>query len=100
MKYPRSTSRPPLLAALLTIALLEGCASQPGPVAVAIDYGHALYVGEAHAIYRLISAKDQRVKSEVDFAHQQQTHAGALRRDVRPGPIVAADGLHDTLPQR
>ena len=76
MKYPRSTSRPSLLAALLTIALLAGCASQPGPVAVAIDYGHALYAGEPHAIYRLISAKDQRAKSEVDFAHQQQTHEG------------------------
>ena len=76
MKYPRSTSRSSPLAALLTIALLAGCARQPGPVTVAIDYGRALYAGEPHAIYRLISAKDQRIKSEIDFAQQQETHEG------------------------
>lgn len=68
--------RRPMLVALATVLALTGCTRQPGPAAVAIDYGRALYAGQPHAIYRLISAEDRRAKTEADFARQQDTHEG------------------------
>ena len=59
--------------------LLAACARQPEPAAVAIEYGRALYAGEPHAIYRLISAEDQRIRSEADFVQQQERHVGFTR---------------------
>ena len=65
-----------LLTALVVVAVLPGCTRQPEPAAVAVEYSRALYAGEPQAIYRLISADDQRIRTEADFVQQHEQHAG------------------------
>ena len=61
---------------VMAALLLSTCAKTANPTAVAIEYSRALYAGEPHAIYRLISDEDQRLRSEVDFVQQQEEREG------------------------
>jgi len=72
----RAPHRNALVPAAIGLLVAVGCGRSPAPEAVAIEYARALYAGEPHAIYRLVSAADQRIKSEDDFVQQQGKHDG------------------------
>lgn len=70
---------PLLLGALLVAA----CARQPGPEAVALEYGRALYASDVETLYRLTSAEDRRARDEATFRAQHGQPGGFAGEAVR-----------------
>lgn len=50
--------------AALALLLLVGCTAPPAPEEVALDYGRALYAGDARALHRLVSRADRDARDE------------------------------------
>ena len=63
----------PFVVAALALA---ACARNPGPDAVALRYGRAIYASDLDSAYRLLSAQDRRVLDEATFRRQQDEHRG------------------------
>lgn len=68
---------------LVAVLLAGGCRRTSAPEDVALDYGRALYAGDAEAIYRLVSEADRRVKDRASFRAQMGGPRGFARELVR-----------------
>jgi hypothetical protein len=80
MAVPASANRvrPYGLPAVLLAGLFAagGCAGQPPPETVALDYARALYASDVAGTYRLLSAEDRRLKDERAFAQERDGPTG------------------------
>lgn len=84
-----------LLAGLLVAG---GCAGEPGPGALALDYARELYAGDSAGAYRLLSADDRQVKAERAFAQERDGPSGfALEVARRLAGLIEATAVETTM---
>ncbi|MCI0371602.1 MAG: cytochrome c oxidase assembly protein [candidate division NC10 bacterium] len=78
LETPNGTVRSlgPRAVVLAGLLAAWGCAGEPRPEVVALDYARALYAGDLAATYRLLSAEDRRVKGERMFAQERDGPTG------------------------
>lgn len=102
MAVPVSANRvrPHGVRAVLLTGLLAagGCARQPAPETVALDYARALYASDLVATYRLLSAEDRRVKDERSFIQERDGPTGfALEVAQQLAAFIEGNAVETTL---